>query len=64
MDRLQKLVHGHFVQVKMSRQSREKTWKQGQDRMEADHQRREQTRLKKMNVMDRLEDRGLIIKRP
>ena len=58
MDRLERLVHGHYVQIKMSKQAREKTWKQGQDRMEADRKRRSQKRIKNMNKIDALEDRG------
>ena len=57
MDRLQKLVHGHFVQVKMSKQTREKHFKESQKQMEVERRRREQMRLVRMNRKDKLEDR-------
>jgi len=61
MDRLERLVHGHYVQIKMSKQAREKTWKQGQERMEADRKRRERARLKRMNERDDVEDKGMVL---
>lgn len=64
MDRLEKLVHGHFVQVKMSKQTREKHFKESVKRMNKERQEREAKRLKKMDTIDKLEDEGKIIIRP
>lgn len=64
MDRLERLTKAHFQQIRLSKQTREKHFKESVKRMDQERRQREARRLARMNKMDAAEDRGAIITHP
>lgn len=58
---LEEIAHSNTPLLSLSKESRRKMASNGKRKMDSDHKRRETKRLKNMDKIDDLEDRGTVL---